>query len=153
MFQNAKSIKTMFQKVKFQKWKHQFLNCKIYYSLSNASFLPELRSARNRIRANTSNHLGRSAKRMDEQMLSLFGYETSREPVAQNGELPFPYGQNSITLYSFHQNSKRRFILFQLQIQYANVNLFANFHDLKQTTDKMPNFLKENCDFLRSNIS
>ena len=65
-------------------------------------------------------------------MPSWHVYETIPSSAMQNGELSFPNGCNSISLYFFSQNPKCRFILFQ----YTNVFLCAKFGDLKPTIDE-----------------
>ena len=62
-------------------------------------------------------------------MLSLYVWNHS---VLQNGELSFPNGQNSISIYFFSQNPKCPFFLFQ----YTNVYLFTKFGDLKPSINE-----------------
>ena len=51
---------------------------------------------------------------------------------SQNGELSFPTGRNSISLYLFSQNPKYRFILFQ----YVTLHICAKFIDPQSTIDE-----------------
>ena len=53
----------------------------------------------------------------------------------QNGELSFPNGQNSISLYFFSQNQSVD-LLQVILFQYTNVLLCAKFGGLKPTIDE-----------------
>ena len=82
---------------------------------------------------------------------------------SQNGELSFPTGQSSISLYFFSHNPKCRFILFQ----YVTVHICAKFIDLQSTIDeklcsliwtcfwarRRNNIPQGNCNFFRPNYS